>query len=368
MDENLEPVDLEALYAKNPYLKRPIQPQSAPPTPSLPTATQSRFTTNAAFNNSSTDQNVGANYTHIKSYHKRQNNPLLFFIVFMIIILPVLQVVIIFSQAILNFHDFSETIISDSRNTSTRQVDVHSWCEIDASLNEENCEKIKELYLNRLTHAFGQDGNFNIYKISRDKDSSVNSSFDFLNDGTAQDADVFEVLDDQLAVLATSSYLEIPFLANPQSFLDGLTSTYSRSLTNSIQHINSNMNVVISMTPDAKTDYGHIPTLSEIPQTDYSININYRSDNATGDTGKTLANILKTDIKAALAVLQSEVPTYRHRPYVVRYRTHDPNHDNLSIDIFIDPSQQSIRVISGGIGLVDKRLTWQAIFDSSSSI
>lgn len=217
-----------------------------------------------------------------------------------------------------------------------------------SKLSDEEYKKLSENIISKLEHEFGKDGGFEIKNIEK---GSLKIG-DVANPQSYQKAEVY------------SKFLDDTFDGEPSSFISKLLQKYSDELNNKIKEINENMNVSIVKYTSSVTNYGHIPTLEEIPNEDYSILLYYTSKNekiSSNNIDKVI-NILRTDLKEAYYVILEKDSSYKSRNFEIRYVIDNSVKNYKYITIFVNPNDQIINLEGYNIEIPNKEINWNEIF------
>ena len=124
------------------------------------------------------------------------------------------------------------------------------------------------------------------------------------------------------------------------------------------------MHVSIVNYTSSATNYGHIPTLEEIPNENYSILLYYTSKNEKVSSSNidSVINKLKTDLKDAYYIILEKDSSYKNRNFEIRYIIDNSTKNYKYITISINSNTKIINLEGYNIEIPDKEINWNEIF------
>jgi len=217
-----------------------------------------------------------------------------------------------------------------------------------AKLSDEEYNKLSESIISQLEYAFGKEGGFEIKNIEK----GFLEIGDVATPQSYQEAEVY------------SNFLDDTFDGEPSSFIFKLLQKYEDELNNKIKEINENMNVSIVKYTSSVTNYGHIPTLEEIPNENYSILLYYTSKNEkiSSNNIDNVINTLRTDLKDAYYIILEKDSSYKSRNFKIRYVVDNSAKNYKYITISINPNAKIINLEGYNIEIPNKEINWNEIF------
>lgn len=220
---------------------------------------------------------------------------------------------------------------------------------IPAKLSDEEYNKLSESIILQLEDAFGKECGFEIKNIEK---------------GSLKIGDVAALQSYQKAEVY-SKFLDDTFDGQSLSFLSRLLKKYEGELNRKIKEINDNMHVSIIVKGSSREiNYGHIPTLEEIPNENYSIFLDYTNKNEkiSSNNIDNVINILKTDLKDAYYVILEKDSSYKSRNFEIRYVVDNSAENYKYITISINPNTRIINLEGYNIEIPNKAINWNEIF------
>ena len=217
-----------------------------------------------------------------------------------------------------------------------------------SKLSDEEYKKLSKSIISKLEESFGTEGGFEIKKIEK---GSLKIG-DVATPQSYQKAEVY------------SKFLDDTFDGQPSSFISSLLRKYERELNEKIKEINDNMNVSIVNYTSSVTNYGHIPTLEEIPNENYSILLYYTSKNEKISSSNidNVVNMLKTDLKDAYGIILDKDSSYKNRNFEIRYILDNSAKNYKYITISINPNTKIINLEGYNIEMPNNDINWNEIF------
>lgn len=255
------------------------------------------------------------------------------------IVLVTIITLIIISIVVIYFKNRNRNLNKDNNIYFPKDVYTPS------KLSDEEYNKLSESIISKLEYEFGKEGGFEIKSIER---------------GSLQIGDVSSPISYK-KVEVYSKFLGETFDGQPSSFIDKLLYKYKNELNIKIHKINENMNVSIVSYPYSVKNYGHIPTLEEIPNEDYSILLYYytnKNEKNLSNNIDEVINVLRTDLKEAYYVILENDSSYKNRNFEIRYVIEN----SVQIIISINPNDKVINLVGYNIEIPNKSFDWNEVF------
>ena len=120
------------------------------------------------------------------------------------------------------------------------------------------------------------------------------------------------------------------------------------------------MNVSIVNYTSSVANYGHIPTLEEISNENYSILLYYTSKNEKISSSNidNVVNKLKTDLKDAYDIILDKDSSYKNRTFEIRYILDNSAKNYKYITISINPNTKIINLEGYNIEIPNNDINW----------
>ena len=242
------------------------------------------------------------------------------------------------------------TVVIYFRNRNLNNDDIYfpEDVYIPSKLSDAEYNQLSESIISRLEYAFGKEGGFEIKNIEK-KSLKIG---DVATPQSYQKAEVY------------SKFLDDTFDGQPSSFITSLLWKYEEELNKRIKEINENMNVSIVKYTGSVTNYGHIPTLEEIPNENYSILLYYTNKNEkiSSNNIDNVINTLRTDLKEAYDIILEKDSSYKNRNFEIRYIVDNSAKNYKYITISINPNTKIINLEGYNIEIPNKEINWNEIF------
>lgn len=235
-----------------------------------------------------------------------------------------------------------------NRNLKNDDINFLEDVYTPSKLSDEEYNKLSESIISKLEDAFGKEGGFEIKNIEK---GSIKIG-DVATPQSYQKAEVY------------SKFLDDTFDGQLSSFISSLLRKYEKELNKKIKEINDNMNVSIVNYTSSVTNYGHIPTLEEIPNENYSILLYYTSKNEKISSSNidNVVNTLKTELKDAYDIILEKDSSYKTRNFEIRYILDNSSKNYKYITISINPNTKIINLEGYNIEIPNKAISWNDIF------
>lgn len=235
-----------------------------------------------------------------------------------------------------------------NRNLKNDDINFLEDVYTPSKLSDEEYNKLSESIISKLEDAFGKEGGFEIKNI---EEGSIKIG-DVATPQSYQKAEVY------------SKFLDDTFDGQLSSFISSLLRKYEKELNKKIKEINDNMNVSIVNYTSSVTNYGHIPTLEEIPNENYSILLYYTSKNEKISSSNidNVVNTLKTELKDAYDIILEKDSSYKTRNFEIRYILDNSSKNYKYITISINPNTKIINLEGYNIEIPNKAISWNDIF------
>ena len=255
------------------------------------------------------------------------------------IILAMVIVLIIISAIVIYF-----------RNRNLKNDDIYFTKDVytPSKLSDEEYNKLSESIISKLEYTFGKEGGFEIKNIEKG----------FLEIGDVATPQSYQKVE------VYSKFLDDTFDGQTSSFISSLLRKYEKEINEKIKEINDNMHVSIVNYTSSVTNYGHIPTLEEIPNENYSILLYYTNKNEKVSSSNidSVMNKLKTDLKDAYYIILEKDSSYKNRNFEIRYIIDNSTKNYKYITISINSNTKIINLEGYNIEIHDKEINWNEIF------